>query len=552
MKHRAWVVAVVAAVACSKDAPKQPARVESLWKLAPPDAAGGVVLAPGAIAKLYDGWAEVERIAGGDLVASGVVQAMRDELRAGAPADPFDRAAVEALGLDTGAPAAMFFDADGEVILGVLPLKSATVLEKLAGSAPVERGGRRFYQTRKGDVCAEAAGRYLCGRDLATIDAAVKGAGTLGDEFPAAARGDVEVVADLPRLGADTGPQLVDAGKLHAGVRASGGVIALELRVAGALALPGFAVSAPPPKSFAGMDRGAPLPPELPLVEGFDGRRDGIEQITGDVLMATYGSSQPGGAVAIAMRDTTALKKALPSLCALAGARLGPELRLAMSGDRCHAEIAIPMPPDVPAGIFPASFAFDVEVRTDGVWMHFGGEPPGASLPGASEHTAPLLSRSAVLVAWGRSFDPLAAVDDATLRVVDGLLAQHLDDRQRGIVRAIRWGLAHIAEAGVVFAVEPKQFTVSAVVVTHAADPAAAYAAYEAAVTRLLDGDAAGYRAAMQQLAAAHPDTLAGRQARFVEAGAPLLGIGSGVIAAVAIPAFVKYVEKSRAAGSIE
>lgn len=80
-------------------------------------------------------------------------------------------------------------------------------------------------------------------------------------------------------------------------------------------------------------------------------------------------------------------------------------------------------------------------------------------------------------------------------------------------------------------------------------DPAAARALFDRAIVADLNGDALAAGDLMFELAARHPDTPHGRAARArVEAGSGSLTVaGLGILAAVAIPAFMKFQRRSKA-----
>ncbi len=88
---------------------------------------------------------------------------------------------------------------------------------------------------------------------------------------------------------------------------------------------------------------------------------------------------------------------------------------------------------------------------------------------------------------------------------------------------------------------------VEVVAVTALNDPPAAMNAYHEAILASIAGDDSKYREAMDALGKDHPDTYAGRQGLVAKEGAGMGNMATGVLAAVAIPAFMKYVQKSKA-----
>ena len=581
---RIWIgVAVIAvAVGCGKkkDGPKAQAedKVEqptpapaksssSLWDLAPAGAVGGLVFNPGSLEKLYAGFDEARKIAGADPVLGPLV----DKLVVLSDGPPFDIFSLEATvrdgGVDPSLGFAVFFDAKGEPLLAALPVADMTKLEKFMGEPGEDIEGRRVFAAGDRMTCAVAGSRVVCAPDLTAVDASLEGGGSLIDGVPPRARGDVEVVYDFgktPDVAAKLGAVIRNPGKLAVAVKLDGGVVAVNAHIAGQVAAPALASRAPS-LPVGELDRDAvglvrvhwdaaaalelvPLPPALPLVPGFDARKDFLEQMSGEVVIATMTGGDATLVVGIALRDSSALKQALPALCKTAAQKI-PQLNLEPAGDTCNATFELPPIPDLPAGLVPTGpMRASFEVRSGAAWITAGDlRRPSGGIPNASAHTAAFRDTPATVSAWGRSFDPFAAIGEESRAALDRLIADNTNAKQRAGVRAGRWIAAHIAEAGFSMSFDDTGASLSFVVATFAADPKDVYAAYEAAVQKDLSGDYAGYRAAMKALAT-KPDTLAGAQAAIVERGAPPIGAGTGILAAIAIPAFVKYTAKSEMA----
>jgi len=82
-----------------------------------------------------------------------------------------------------------------------------------------------------------------------------------------------------------------------------------------------------------------------------------------------------------------------------------------------------------------------------------------------------------------------------------------------------------------------------------APDDAAARAAWDAAVKLRFAGDEIASHAAMIQLAARHPDTRYGRAAADGGGAGTMVAVATvGILAAVAVPAFMKYTRRSKTA----
>ncbi len=577
------LVMVAALAACgskdgkgSRPAPSEDKKVAAragatsdLWALAPVDAAAGFVIAEGTIDAAYATLEEYQRVVN----ARPSTARLYKELLAAIPKeefDPLDRAAAVEWGIDLAGGLAIFFDQDMEVISGVLPIRSLDDLARHSEEKIETVDGRKVLPQSDGDVCTEAAGRVMCGRDLAAIDASIKGGSDISKRlaaYPADKRGDIELVLDSQRVAGmkrgldEAGPMVRNPGLVVVTARYDDGLIEVNASFQGKLPMLKLKPPSTMPTSFQGLDRGAvglvrwhmdpqtvfsqapPFPPSIPVGEGVDLRTDLIDQLSGDFVMVTRGDGIGDGMFGIGLKDAGPVKKALPTVCRLAVAQM-PEAKIEVTDTGCRGTVPIPPDPSLPPGLFPKQLTGTLTVRDGVLWLEVGDVSIADGAPAASPHTAALLGDQH-LVVWARSLDPLATVSDDMQEVVDGLLAKLTNAEQRSVIDAVRWGLAHIAEVG--FAVSEKDgwYHGTLVVATYAADPDDVYHGYEAAVQKGLDGDRAGYRAAMKALAS-NANTLAGRQAKIVEAGAPPVGAGSGILAAIAIPAFMKYIRKSK------
>jgi hypothetical protein len=111
------------------------------------------------------------------------------------------------------------------------------------------------------------------------------------------------------------------------------------------------------------------------------------------------------------------------------------------------------------------------------------------------------------------------------------------------------WMLSHVYEVGFAGAVRDDGIHGVVEIATYAGDPAPAYEAYQAAVLKALDAGSA--KAEFAALSEKFPGTMAASQGNGTSAGSLLAAGFTGVIAAVAIPAFTKYVEKSKEAQGV-
>jgi hypothetical protein len=178
--------------------------------------------------------------------------------------------------------------------------------------------------------------------------------------------------------------------------------------------------------------------------------------------------------------------------------------------------------------------------------MSIGGQPKKGS---AADQAGSAAAKSMFTdkwnaVMWGRWADPLTG--EGSLQAALGPLKGAPAETQMAIEVA-RVAFAHLFESGMAFRLDDKGAHLLAEFTTMAADPPAAYQAYSKAAS---DGIASGkpYADALAAAVAEHSGSLAAKQAELLKNAAPTLAFGIGVGAAIAIPAFTKYIERSKEA----
>jgi hypothetical protein len=101
-----------------------------------------------------------------------------------------------------------------------------------------------------------------------------------------------------------------------------------------------------------------------------------------------------------------------------------------------------------------------------------------------------------------------------------------LDDKQIEGIEAFNDLAAHIAQAVVSARVREDGLVVTADLVTFAADPPAARAAYHAALAARTAGDVKGWHRRLAELEKKYPNTYAARRAADVRTSGPYFGAG--------------------------
>ncbi len=587
MKTWMLVIALVAAMACDKGkhsgtttdkgdtAKEAPARDTSdLWAHAPTSAVVGIVVADGTLQRGFDIAAEGVRIA--SLVPKGkeFVAELRKEAKTEAPFDVFDRAAYAKVGLALDKGAAIFVDANDEVV-AIFPIGDRAAFRKLTEAKTETVDGREFDRLDKA-YCLEQAGRYVCAESIALVDEALaKKGGPLTEKVKGLSkelRGDVEIVAlldkipDAQRELTSVAPVLKDIKTGILSARLGDGQLVVRGFAEGSLGplvattlkdvpfepglrgLGGGAVSALSvrlPLAATGMT--ANMPSSLPIA-GFDARKDLVDQLTGEFAVYTLGSkSSPGFAIVVGagMKDTKALAKALAQLCPMAANVPGVSLQAGEGKCSGTFDPSATGDPQV-AAILPGKVPVSITTTDKSVIVAVGGEPGKGHIKDSAFGSASkaMLAEPWNVVMWGRWSDPFAAqgglMDKAMAIAKTEARAEDLD-----MLKVVRVVMSHLYESGYAFRIDDKGAHFAAEITTMGVDPDDVYESYSETITAAILADRPS-AAAIKELAAKHPTSLIAKQVELMESGAPSIAFGVGIGAAIAIPAFMKYIKRSK------
>jgi type II secretory pathway pseudopilin PulG len=367
---------------------------------------------------------------------------------------------------------------------------------------------------------------------------------------PASARGDVELVVNLDTLHVDgiavAQKAFADSHVVAAGLRLDAGGVTLRAHLPGKPIGPAAMFAARKPGPALGKFLGGAasvmrvhVAPSV-LLMGFRGAPPPVielaSQLTGDFLIFGRGRGPVAGVLIAQVKDGGAASKALQAMCQPVG-----ELQLSWHDGVCAA-----VPPDLssdlklgPLPTFDLRVAGDQLVYTIGSDAH---EAPGTAADVAgSPEAREIIEGDVTYAAWARGLDLFAALPP------EAVAALGADDPElRTGLEVTSAVLAGIYEAGFAVAVRDDGLHILGRVTGFGGDPAPARQAMDAAMTLRLHGDLAGYRAAVVKAGADNPGTLVARQAQLVKDGYPVLGVGVAVVAAVAIPPFMKYIRKAK------
>lgn len=540
---------------------------DPLWRLAGDSVKLGAVFADGSLEAIGAGAREVGRVLSARPRGKELWDRVTRPLRSRAGFELQDTTRWGEAGLDPGRGAALFVTADDRTAM-VLPVGDLARFREVFGMARKRGAGRELDYSAKTGYCLAIAGRYACSQaPELLIELAAKQTGSLGRRalgLPETLRGSFELVADLSAFpGARTelaglDEALTGIGLLAVGARFAGGRVSAEGWLAGQRSgrigeafrnLPAARPLAPHAAGATGVVAmrlpireligPAEVPPAMPA-GNLDLKPILFEQLTGQFALISAGRGLTGGTVVLGLADEKPLASALPQLCAMARPiAADPSFR----GGRCRAavrpEALGPALPGVPSAL-REPIAAEVTTVPGAALIRIADQSHAAGAP------PPFVDGDWHVLGWGRSFDPLATAPAPLGRLISAILAKKLDPETLELVELVRWIANHVYELGARGRLDADGIRASLLVTSFAADPAPVYAAYQKAVAALVAGDAAGYRDQMKAIAAAHPDSLAARQAALVERNAPAVGLGTGVYAALGIPAFLRYLRRPR------
>jgi hypothetical protein len=547
-------LALLALAGCTAPAPPRapaiPEAPRALWELAPGGTSAGMVVRDGAIVRAFDllaGFGSVPEAGGSQL------DARRRALGPIASADRWMDA-----GLDPALGAAAFvWPTQNRGALVVLPVRDRGVFRAAFHLRGGYRGGREVEELGNGYVCLPAAGRYLCALSIDDIDGAVapheSGLARAEARLGADDHGDVEVygshlMREVDRLREAMRPLGVVSG-VTASVRFRHDGASARIHVLGDTTSPralGFA-GAPPPADFAPsaaaspsvarihVDLAAALPPGSSPQLDPRLRSELVDQLTGDVEVATSGSGVAGASVVAPLKDAARVERYVKERCAETG---GSERRYALgritvTEHGCSGAL-IPSMLLLPLKVSSVEMAATVEGNHLVILFGEAHRPTprerdwASIVDGAAAPQA--LGGAEALVVFTRN--PTLGPDVAPARAFKALWPL-LDERQMTLVDAEgevaariyqAFATAHVGADGIVIALD---------VTTFAADPPETRAAYEAALAKRTAGDEAGYRAALASVEERFPGTLAARRAAEVREGAPYLGAVTALMMAL-------------------
>lgn len=511
MDRRAIVFLCMAAACGRKGAP--PLASSSLWALAPPGADFAVVLRDGGLPPLLRGLQVLATKT--DPVVAAEVRAELKRL----PVDVLDDASLKAAGVDLGLGVAIFGVRGRTVIVG--PVSDGTKLREKLGS---------------GWSCRQVHGRVACADDEAAL-AKVGTSAALADEIKKASlemRGDIEAYVATP---AGTGLPIEDPRGLWITAQFGPGAVTVRARLGGRPRLPPIpamtlagGLAEERPSGLMCAQVGAWLEPltrmKAPVAGGLDAGTI-ARALTGEVVAWQPPGGPARGFARVGVKDASIVRRLLDACDELA---IEPWLATHKEGDRCKALLKLPnLPQPIPA-----------EAWLDG----------GTLTIGFGEHTVKVAARGELslfasevlegkwaLASWGRGLYAFILPDmGAALRA----------SAQPAMAKSVMALLSHLTELGLAVGWDDEGYRAVLRVATTFASPDEVVTALQPLLARLADGDASAV-ADVLTLAKKYPDSPLAQAVQSGGSGAVAAAVFvPGVLAAVAIPAFMRNARKAK------
>lgn len=534
---------------------------DALWALAPAGTKVGIVIAPGTGPLLAAAWAEVERSAS----RWPAMQKALGELRSESPPEVFDAEARVRMGIDIARGAAVFMIAEDDGVM-VLPVVDRAAFRKRMGATTEEASGTTV------DVlddlrCQDISGHYACARN-ATLLATLGKSDALARHVaarPAARRGSVEFELDLDFLEPEERQEIAgivaDATTVQGAVQLAPGVLTVRAYLGGKPSHPLAQTALQTPdtlsRQVAKSQPGGFLRVRVPLdtqtaagvaalaqALGLTVDSSALAGITGEVVLVSASGDVLDISLQVGAKDGKALQPIVTQLCQMAQGVAGP-VPVGMDGDRCVARIEPKLleQAGVPMGM-GIERPLEIALATSDTALIVRVSMAGKTRAKGADMTAvgrELLTEPWQVALWSHG-NILRRMQSVPVTKPAELLAE-LGEAAEAAKGAI-WVLAHLDEMGWGLAVREDGIHTVFHIGTHWANPDDVLRAYQALLERMLTG--VEIEADLAALAGKHPDTPLGQGYQAGPGGSMIILATTGGLAAVAIPAFTKYMERAK------
>jgi hypothetical protein len=551
MRKRALVpaaLAIAAAAGCNKhktDASGEPPgeaaapATADLWKLAPEGTQLGLVVAEGAGADLHRGFIAVAEPLETMPAAAGALAAVR-KARSRYGFDLMDVGVFATAGIDLARPMAVFVANDTPYL--VLPVSDRAAFSSRFG------GKRVGAVDRIGEwACRVETDRYLCATSQA-LEAWRPARHPIDAGWPVSMRGSIElqITGDMLVDNADLAGAITDLSSLRAAVNLERGGALVRYSIAGRPTMVPRAIETPLADAAIASGAAGLFVGNLdPMIAGFrEGAAGALDQpgpggftlgqiadsLTGELVVFGPAGGPTRGFLEVGLADPAPVRALLPT-CGSLPLPTGIAARPAPGG--CTVTVS-GVAANVPT---LREIEIDLEVSGRALVARVGGgdreSDGGIAVPSYFTERR-----------WLAAFLVRGLIATALAENLGESLAEEV--RRNPFLALGLWGLTHVTEIGAGVSFDETGVHGFVRLATTWANPDPVIAAFEPLATRFASGDLSAV-ADIAALADRHPESPLATSADLGTSGAVAAVIPFGALAATAIPAFRRYINRSKA-----
>ncbi len=545
---------------------------DALWAMAPEGTFFGAVLSPGTGASLHSMVGEILTMTKAMPIGQKFASTLETKLVEGLGINVLDAEAVKKAGLDLQLGAAVFMQGKNQGT-AILPVSDPDAFRTLAKGKAESADGLSFDRYTEHFICMPKEKLYLCAESTASLKnfgSIVNG--TMAKQvaaLPPQYRGHIEAVLDVPKIAAmeDDSAALTSGEFAELFAEPGLGIAAFRLS-RGALTGRLWFQAKPVGVLSGSSDVGTTLskdavkqnpaglvsmriPPsawkrqlsEMPdkKFAGLSLRDDVFGKFSGEVSLSSSSGDSLWGKMSIGILEAAPFKTLLNMGCGMAPMAGVPGIEITPGDGVCSAMVDVsklPLPAPEIATLFKAPVPIKAEVLKDRFSLTIG-EVSEASSAGYTSAGLSLLSEEWNMAVWVQK----TSVAMAFLEIWPEIAKTAPPEGMDAIKMAV-WVASHVNEMGFAGAVRNDGVHALFHIGTFAEDSDEAYAAYQKAVRASIETQTDTFSA----LAKDHPGSLA---ADMSAGGSMAMAGVVGLVAAVMIPSFVKYAERSKGGANV-
>lgn len=551
------------------------AATDNIWAMAPAGTKIGIVIGPKTGSIALAAIEELKRSLSAHPSGAKLLKMMADDMPEDMPENVLSREFHQQIGVDLDLPVGVFASGpdDRDQIVFILPVADPDKFVEFAEGKRAAEDGADVIGDRR---CRQIAGHYAC---ASTVQALKHIGADLSLKKSVAGlarhlRGHIEVYFDTSVLDRDnTKLEQVLSGlsSMHGALRLERGGFAANWQVVGtpnhAIAKAATQVETTLAKRVANKKTAgfwrlsvpikAIVPPDAAsaMAEGarrvnIDAKADILDNVTGEVIMYALAQRGLGLVLEVGARDGRRLQRIIDFTCGLAQMQLPPQVKefasVEKSGDRCKVKVDPSkmgdlLPPNLPfsgpivAEMYTTDISLAISLNAE---SSYRSNPVAANQPGRD-----LLTGSWNLAMWG--YGSFAGMFESKLfeemRNLDSM-----DPEERETAAFAMWMLGHLSEMGMGVGMRSDGVHLTFRVGTQWANDDAVLRDFQKLLSETAAGDSSA-SGKLKALADKSPESPLGRSMRAGTGSGPVVAVSLiGVSTAVAIPAFMKYIARSK------